>query len=150
MSFGRICLLIAVVFLLLGLVVLGCGVWDFVETRGFLASAVHGEGRLVKSERVIGKGVWLTVMVAREDELDLEVKVRDRSLFGVSSSEGRVPIAYLATTPPSARLNVFLSLYGDAIKASVFGGVFTLVGSLLLWIAVRTGTRTPSGAGPGA
>lgn len=131
------------VLVLPGLVLLGLGLWQYLEARSFVNNSLSTEGRVVKNAtRSSDTGVIFSPVFEFSDvNGNRYLKESDTATYPAKYQPGEtVEVLYQPDNPIDARIASNFSVWGIAGILLLLGSlflVFGIAGSLSLWLLVR-------------
>ena len=133
--------IVGVIFLLVGLGAMSGGGITAKATAAFLAAAAGTEGTItdvVASRDSDGDVAWFPV-VTFTDRTGAEVSFRGSSSTSSSSVGRRVKVRYIPGSSDQPRIDSFLGVWGLPFFLTVFGALFTGLGTVALVLGIRSG-----------
>lgn len=128
--------LLRTIFLIVGLGVLAGSVYNTLQTKDFLSSAVHAEGEVVdliarRSDNSTTYAPKVSFYTANKQRLSF---TSSSSSSPAAYSRGeKVTVLYSPNNPSNAKIDSFFSLWGASLIMGVLGVVFSAVGGGI-WI----------------
>ena len=139
----KIVKVIKYVFLTIGLLILAGSFYLFTNTQNFLKTAQTTSGTVTelirsKSSNSSSNTASYTYKPVVEFRTQENERIEFTSSTGsnpASYSRGEeVDVLYSATSPETARINAFFSLWGGVVITGVLGSVFFLIGFLTIFL----------------